>query len=152
MLILPRNVDREGNRSRDGREGKAGAQAAALSTALIAKSSPALAALAPVGGALVGQVVGQVQQELAKTGETIAELLSSLGASPRHASCGTAVLIVPEGHHIVGIIAYAKDVNAPWTKNSDLSRCTTQPRFQPFATISSMARMMGRSFHHADDD
>ena len=40
ILILPQNVDREDNCSPDGREGKAGAQAAALSTALIAKSSP----------------------------------------------------------------------------------------------------------------
>jgi hypothetical protein len=64
-------------------------------------------------GALVGELVKELQTQLASTSGSVADLLSSLGASPRYASCGTAVLIVPEGYHVRDMKENARNLNDP---------------------------------------
>lgn len=83
----------------------------ALSTALIAGAYPALSALAPVGGALAGQLVSQLQAQVGKTGGFVSTLLFETGYSPRYANCGTVTLVVPDGYHITKIMPRAMEGN-----------------------------------------
>jgi hypothetical protein len=60
------------------------------------------AVLARQGGAFTGWFVTQFQQEAAKgTSGSIAQFASDMGASPRYATCGTAVLVAPAGWHFI---------------------------------------------------
>jgi hypothetical protein len=56
--------------------------------------------LAAQGGAFTGWFVTQLQQEVANgTSSSIAQFFSDISASPRYATCGTVVLVAPQGYH-----------------------------------------------------
>jgi len=111
---------------KDGRISKAGEQAAFLSQAFITKSLPMLAPLAEQGGALAGQFVTGLQQEVAKgTAGTLASLAAQLGLSPRYATCGTFVLVAPAGYHIIGY-AFRAQNEQKWLDTGLTENCTKQ--------------------------
>jgi len=84
----------------DQRDTRVGQTAQAVATLLLYKSGVG-AFLAINGGALAGQLVTQLQQQTAGTGGSIAQLASDLGVSPRYATCGTIVLVAPQGWHFI---------------------------------------------------
>jgi hypothetical protein len=71
-------------------------------TTLLARSKGWSAALAKTGGALAGQFVTELQEEVARgTSGSIAQFFNDIGVSPRYATCGTVVLVAPEGWHFI---------------------------------------------------
>jgi hypothetical protein len=111
---------------KDGRTSRAGDQASLLAQAFITNSIPILAPLAKQGGALAGQFVTDLQQEVAKgTAGFLASLASQLGVSPRYATCGTFVLVAPAGYQIYGYAFRAQD-QQKWLDTGLSVNCTKQ--------------------------
>jgi hypothetical protein len=80
-------------------------------TTLLARSKGWSATLAKVGGAFAGQFVTELQKEVARgTSGSIAQFFNDIGVSPRYATCGTVVLVAPEGWHFVDAKGGAHDL------------------------------------------
>lgn len=90
----------------DHRDTRIGDTAAAVTTLLLRKTGIG-ALLAYEGGSFAGEFITQLQRESANWAGGIAQFFSDIGASPRYATCGTAVLIAPQGWHIVNVVGQA---------------------------------------------
>ena len=111
---------------KDGRISKAAEQAAYLAQGFLTGALPGLAPLAQQGGALEGEFVTRLKEEAAKgTSATLVSLASQFGLSPRYAACGTFVLVVPKGYHVIGHKFMAHN-EQEWLSSGLLLDCTTE--------------------------